>query len=136
MAMKSRHREVEQEDMLAAAPAPAPAPAAGERLAAKALACTVILAGTEGGLDSQQLQAAIGQFTQQVRARVLQANEAKTVLIRISLDAQGNVKTAEFVGSAFVSADLKQFMLGEIRSLHFPQPTALPASVTIKIEVK
>jgi anti-sigma factor RsiW len=102
---------------------------------AKATACLVTLVITVGQVDSQMVQPEMDKFAQRVKTRILQAGDIRTVLVRITIDQQGKVLTAQYAGQVFASADLNQFILNEIGSLRFPQPTG-SAQAVIKIEIK
>jgi hypothetical protein len=104
---------------------------------AKELSCIVTLAGTEGRLDPTQVLTQIGRFAGQVKESILRQGEARTVMLKVALDAQGKITFADYANGAFKSADLNQFIVGKIRSLSFPQPAdSSPAALLIKIEVK
>jgi hypothetical protein len=117
--------------------APAQAPEAEMFVPAKGLSCVVTLSGTEGRLDPAQVKPEIALFAQQVQERIIRQGEARTVLLKVALDAKGKVTSAAFTNSAFDATDLNQFIIGKIRSLSFPQPAdSSPATILIKIEVK
>lgn len=97
----------------------------------------VSLLAIQGKLKRAQVLAELQKLNPVVADRIKQDGDARTVQLSIAVGQDGRIASATFVSQAFKSSQLNQYILDNLRTLHFDPPLdSLPATIIIAIQVQ
>ena len=101
------------------------------------MSCVLSLSNVQGQTDPERVKAGLSALSQAVTNRIVRQGEAREVEMRVTLAPDGTVQSAAYVGQAFASEALNQFILAQAKRLDFGRPLdSAPAGFTIKISVQ